>query len=80
MKYVDQVTTPTLVIHSDSDQITPIGQGKEWYYALLANGVKTEFALFEGESHGLSRDGTPVNLVARLELIIEWFDRFRDRE
>ncbi|MCC5888205.1 MAG: S9 family peptidase [Gammaproteobacteria bacterium] len=80
LKYADRVTTPTLVIHSDSDQITPVGQGKEWFFALLANGVETEFALFEGESHGLSRTGTPVNLVARLELIIEWFDRFRDQE
>lgn len=80
LKYADRVTTPTLVIHSDSDQITPVGQGKEWYYALLANGVETEFALFEGESHGLSRTGTPVNLVARLELIIEWFDRFLPSE
>lgn len=80
LKYADQVVTPTLVIHSDGDKITPIGQGQEWYFALLTNGVETELAMFQGESHGLSRGGTPVNLVARLELIIEWFRRFDRNE
>ncbi|MCC5861562.1 MAG: S9 family peptidase [Gammaproteobacteria bacterium] len=78
LKYADRVTTPTLVIHSDQDLITPLGQGQEWYFALLAHGVETELAMFEGEGHELSRSGRPVNLVARLELILEWFGRFAD--
>ncbi len=78
LKYADRVTTPTMVIHSDQDLITPLGQGQEWYYALLANGVETELAMFEGEGHELSRSGRPVNLVARLELILEWFGRFAE--
>lgn len=75
LKYANRVTTPTLIIHSTDDQITPIGQGQEWFYALLNNEVETELAVFEGEGHGLSRAGTPVNLVKRLELILEWFER-----
>jgi dipeptidyl aminopeptidase/acylaminoacyl peptidase len=75
LKYADRVVTPTLIIHSTGDQITPIGQGQEWFYALINNEVDTELAVFEGEGHGLSRAGTPVNLVKRLELILEWFDR-----
>ena len=75
LKYADQVTTPTLIIHSTDDQITPIGQAQEWFYALINNDVKTELAVFEGEGHGLSRGGKPINLVKRLELIIEWFER-----
>ena len=76
LQFADRVITPTLVIHSSDDRITPVGQGQEWFYALLNNGVETEFALFEGEGHDLSRSGTPVNLVKRLELILEWFERF----
>ena len=76
LQYADRVTTPTLIIHSSNDRITPIGQGQEWFYALLNNDVETELALFEGEGHGLSRTGTPVNLVKRLELILEWFERY----
>lgn len=75
LKYADKVTTPTLIIHSTDDHITPIGQGEEWFYALKANDVKTELVVFQGEGHGLSRSGTPINLVERLNRIIDWFDK-----
>lgn len=75
LKYADQVTTPTLIIHSTDDHITPIGQGEEWFYALKANDVKTELVVFQGEGHGLSRTGKPINLVERLNRIIDWFDK-----
>lgn len=78
LKYADQVTTPTLIIHSTDDHITPIGQGEEWFYALKANGVETELVVFQNEGHGLSRSGTPINLVERLNRIIDWFDRYND--
>lgn len=78
LKYADQVTTPTLIIHSTDDHITPIGQGEEWFYALKANDVETELVVFQGEGHGLSRGGRPINLVERLNRIIDWFDRYND--
>ena len=77
LKYADQVKSPTLIIHSDGDQVTPIGQGEEWYFALKINDIPVEMAVFQGEGHSLSRTGTPVNLVKRLELIIDWFERYR---
>ena len=76
LKHADQVATPTLIIHSKDDHITPIGQGQEWFYALKNNGVPTEMVMFEGEGHGLSRGGTPVNLVERLEQILRWFEEW----
>lgn len=78
LKYADRVTTPTLVLHSTDDQITPIGQGQEWFYALKANNIPTEMVIFKGEGHSLSRNGTPVNLVARLERILDWFNRYAE--
>jgi dipeptidyl aminopeptidase/acylaminoacyl peptidase len=72
----DRVRTPTLVIHSDQDQITPLGQGQEWFFALKAVGTPVEMVIFEGEGHELSRSGTPVNLVERLRRIVDWFDRW----
>ncbi|MFC3094486.1 S9 family peptidase [Alteromonas sediminis] len=75
LKYANNVTTPTLIIHSDQDMITPIGQGQEWFYALKANNVPVEMVIFKGETHSLSRSGTPVSLVERLRRIINWFDR-----
>jgi dipeptidyl aminopeptidase/acylaminoacyl peptidase len=76
LQFADKVTTPTLIIHSDGDTITPIGQGQEWFYALKANDVPTEMVIFKGENHNLSRTGTPTNLVERLERILEWFERY----
>lgn len=76
LKFANQVTAPTLIIHSTDDHITPIGQGEEWFYALKANDVPVELAVFSGEGHRLSRAGKPVNMVKRLELILEWFDRW----
>jgi dipeptidyl aminopeptidase/acylaminoacyl peptidase len=76
LKYAHRVVTPTLIIHSTDDHITPIGQGQEWFYALLNQGVATELAMFRGEGHDLSRRGTPINLVQRLNLILDWFRRF----
>ncbi len=79
LKYADQVESPTLIIHSDGDEITPIGQGEEWYYALKINEVPVEMAVFQGEGHGLSRAGTPVNLIERLNRILDWFDRYDEK-
>ena len=76
LQFADKVSTPTLIIHSDSDMITPIGQGQEWFYALKANNVPTEMVIFKGENHSLSRSGTPTNLVERLDRILEWFERY----
>ena len=78
LKYADRVTTPTLIIHSTDDHITPVGQGEEWFYALKANDVETEMVVFSGEGHGLSRGGRPINLVERLNRIVDWFDRYLD--
>lgn len=75
LKYADQVKTPTLIIHSTSDHITPIGQGEEWFYALKANRVPVEMQIFYNEGHGLSRNGKPINLVERLKAIVDWFDQ-----
>lgn len=75
LQFADKVSTPTLIIHSDGDMVTPIGQGQEWFYALKANKVPTEMVIFKGENHNLSRTGTPTNLVERLDRILEWFER-----
>ncbi|HJO04999.1 MAG TPA: S9 family peptidase [Acidobacteriota bacterium] len=75
LKHANKVTTPTLIIHSDQDMICPLGQAEEWFYALKNNDVDTELLVFRGEDHGLSRTGTPVNLVERLRRIIDWFER-----
>lgn len=74
LKYADKVKTPTLIIHSEEDYRCDVGQGYQWFTALKYHGVETEMLLFEGESHGLSRQGRPKQRIKRLEAISKWFE------
>ncbi len=74
MAAVDQVSTPTLVIHSESDWRTPVEQGQRWFIALRGRGVRTELLLFPAESHELSRSGRPRHRRQRFEHILRWWE------
>ncbi len=69
------VTTPTLVLHSEKDQRCPIGQGFQYYTLLKQNGVDAEMLVFPGETHELSRSGTPWHRRQRFEAILDWWKR-----
>lgn len=76
MAALDQVRTPTLVMHSEGDYRCPLEQAQRYYVGLKQQGVPTEFVLFPGESHGLSRGGSPWHRRQRFEIILEWFNRY----
>ena len=76
LKYAGNVTTPTLIIHSERDLRCPLEQGQQFYIALKTQGVETEFIVFPNEPHGLSRAGRTDRRVARLEWICRWFERY----
>jgi len=76
MKYVGNVKTPTLVIHSEMDLRCQIEQGEQFFVALRTLGVDTEFVRFPGEPHGLSRGGRTDRRISRLKHILRWFDRY----
>jgi len=71
--YVENVTAPTLIIHSENDYRTPIGDGEQWYMALKKRNIPVEMVRYPRSSHGLSRSGEPWLLVDRLERIKSWF-------
>ncbi|SEE92818.1 S9 family peptidase [Ruania alba] len=73
MAHVDQVRTPTLVIHSEQDWRCPVEQGQRWYTELRLRDVDAELLLFPGEGHELSRSGRPQHRVARFEHILRWW-------
>lgn len=76
MAFVDEVRTPTLVVHSEQDWRCPIEQAQRYFARLKANGVETEMLIFPGENHELSRSGTPWHRVQRFEAMLEWFGRY----
>ncbi len=73
MSHVGEVTTPTLVIHSEADWRTPVEQGQRWFTELKSRGVRTELLLFPAESHELSRSGRPRHRQQRFEHILRWW-------
>jgi dipeptidyl aminopeptidase/acylaminoacyl peptidase len=75
LKYVDQVVTPTLVLHSEEDYRCPIEQAEQLLTSLLKRGIEAEMVRFPGEGHELSRSGKPRHRVERFEVIIDWHDR-----
>ena len=76
ISYVENVTAPTLIIHSENDYRTPIGDGEQWFMSLRKLGVPVELVRYPRSSHGLSRTGEPWLLVDRLERLRSWFVHF----
>ncbi len=76
MKYIGNVKTPTLVIHSEQDMRCPIEQGEQIFVALKRLGVDTEMVVFPDETHLLSFSGRTDRRIERLEHILRWFDRY----
>jgi len=75
MARVEQVRTPTLVIHSEEDLRCPVEQGQRYFTALKQLGVEAAFLVFPGENHELSRSGTPHHRRQRFDQILQWWSR-----
>lgn len=80
ISYVENVTAPTLIIHSEEDWRTPMADAEQWYIALKKMQVPVEFVRYPRSSHGLSRTGEPWLLVDRLERKRSWFDHWLNNE
>ena len=76
LRHADQITTPTLVLHSENDWRCPIEQAEQLFAVLWRNGIDTEMVRFPPEEgHELSRSGKPKHRVERFEIILDWHDR-----
>ncbi|WP_033289900.1 S9 family peptidase [Amycolatopsis jejuensis] len=73
LRVAADIDAPLMIVHSEEDRRCPIQQAEELYLTLKVLGKPVEFARFPGESHELTRSGSPVHRVQRLELLHEWF-------
>jgi dipeptidyl aminopeptidase/acylaminoacyl peptidase len=67
------IDVPMLIIHSENDLRCPIAQAEELFVALRLLGKDVTFYRFPGETHELSRSGSPVHRRQRAEIILDWF-------
>ncbi|WP_194395521.1 alpha/beta hydrolase family protein [Microbacterium atlanticum] len=75
MAVVGQVTTPTLVMHSELDFRCPLEQATRYYSALKRQGTEAELLVFPGEDHELTRAGQPRHRVERFDAVLDWWQR-----
>ncbi len=73
IRFVEQIETPMLLIHSEEDWRCPISQAEELWVALRLLNKEVDFYRFPGENHELSRNGSPIHRVQRAEIILDWF-------
>jgi dipeptidyl aminopeptidase/acylaminoacyl peptidase len=80
IKYVGNVTTPTLIVQSEEDHRTPMTDAEQWFMSLKKQGVPVEFMRYPRSNHNLSRTGEPWLLVDRLGRLRDWFNHWLKEE
>ncbi len=73
MTYVQSIHTPMLIIHSENDLRCPMSQAEELFMALRLLRRDVTFYRFPGETHELSRSGSPIHRRQRAEIILDYF-------
>ena len=77
VNYVDQVTTPTLILHGEADERCPISQGEELFIGLLAVGrVPVEFVRYPESSHLFLSSGWPRHRVDYHRRVMSWLEHY----
>ncbi len=70
---VENVTTPTLILHPEQDIRVPPSQGYEFYVALKRLGVDTKMVTYPRQPHGIRE---PKFTIDAAERQIEWLRRY----
>jgi dipeptidyl aminopeptidase/acylaminoacyl peptidase len=73
MTFIDNVTTPTLILHGANDERVPTGQAYEMFRALKDRGRTTELVFYPREGHGIAEY---YHVKDRLQRIRDWVARY----
>ncbi|MFC0548659.1 serine hydrolase [Kutzneria chonburiensis] len=75
LTYVDNVRTPTLILHGTADERCPVGQAEQWFSALRTRGVPTQMVLYPGASHGSVFIGKPSHHIDYNRRVVDWLEQ-----
>lgn len=70
---VENISTPTLVLHPEQDIRVPPSQGWELYVALKRRGVDTKLVTYPRQPHGIRE---PKFIIDAAERQLEWLDTY----
>lgn len=71
MNFIENVTTPTLILHGEKDEDVPVSQGFELFRALKDRGIETEMVIYPREPHGVGETPHVQDLIRR---VCDWFE------
>jgi len=74
--FMDNVVTPTQIIHGSNDLRVPLGQAQEFYWALQEKGVDSEMILYPRTGHGPTE---PKFIADVSNQILRWFNHHLGR-
>lgn len=75
MKYVENVKTPTMILHGQADTRVPIPQAQEFFRALTERHVPVEFVTYPRENHGFVE---PRHIQDRWQRYLVFFGKYLD--
>ena len=71
--FVDNVTTPLLILHGGSDERVPTGQAQEYFRALKDRGKTVQLVFYPREGHGL---GEYYHQFDKMQRELEWISKY----
>tara|TARA_B100001057_G_scaffold195942_1_gene196652 strand:- start:2843 stop:4849 length:2007 start_codon:yes stop_codon:yes gene_type:complete len=76
ISYVENVSTPTMILTGEKDYRTPMAESEQLYSALKLNNVKTMLVRLPNVNHGIA--SKPSNLIAKVNSILAWFEKYKN--
>ena len=78
LSLVGNVKTPTMLLTGEADYRTPISESEQYYQALKLRKIDTVLVRIPEASHG-GMVARPSNLIAKVDNILAWFERYRKK-
>ncbi|NQW17360.1 MAG: S9 family peptidase [Chloroflexi bacterium] len=73
LNFIENVSTPTLILHGEQDEDVPVEQAYQWYRALQDHDVVSELVVYPREPHGVSEYEHQIDIGNRM---VGWFERW----
>ncbi len=74
LSYVNDIITPTLIIHGGEDKRVSSSESERMWQALSTKKVPTQYLLYKGEEHGIS---SPLAQIDAMKEQLKWFEKYR---
>ncbi len=76
LTYVNNMETPTLILHGADDERVPVTQSIQLCNALKGRGIPARFVYYIGEGHGMS---DPIATLDAMKEKLKWFKAYGNK-